>query len=410
MSARIHSILLILSLVSCVSYERDETSPEIIASAVAARQGGTFSVEAAIELAMRQNPRLRSLAAKVHAADASMTVPLLTNLEARGRSKSIAAMVDPVALLGLGPRGAAIDVAETRLVEAIKQLAVARWHTAASIVEEFHVHTVLNQLQVADIGLDIDAFEQSGLASPLAALQLQAAQAKAQSERVAIATARSNNLTRLRNLLALPDSAELKLLAIPDGWIQQPEGTNTEILLRPDIALYAAKFEVADAEFKEAVAAQYPSAQIGPNVSLTGDPLRAMAMIRLPIGMHGLAEAARQRREAARTELEAVFLEAVREASINSQRFAATSALATATNAAKHASNTAIDAGRIAIEVELDAFANFAILASTAMHNTMENRQAAIANARAEVRRAAAYGWPNAQLLGEAATEQEQQL
>lgn len=409
MSARIQSILLLLSLASCVSYEPDETSPDIIAAAVAARHGGTFSVEAAIELAMRQNPRLRTLTARVHAADATTTVPLPTNTELRGRSKSIGTMVDPIALLGLGPRGAAMDTAGTRLVEAVKRLTVARWQITASIVEEFHVHSVLRQLRVADIELDVDAFERSGLASPLAALQLRAAQARALSERIALDSALSNNLARLRTLMALPDSAELTLLPIPDGWFQQPEGTNAELLLRPDIALSAAKFEVADAKFKESVAAQYPAVQIGPNVSLIGDPLRAMAMLRFPIGMYGLAEAARQHREAARAELEEVFLNATREASINSQQFATTSAFANATNAAIEASSTAIQAGRIAIEVEVDAFAKFARLATMAMHDTMENRQAAIANARAEVQRAVAYGWPNTQYRDDPTTMQEQQ-
>ena len=48
MSARPILYLLFASSVGCVSYDRNDAKPEAIAAAVAARAGGTFSVDEAI--------------------------------------------------------------------------------------------------------------------------------------------------------------------------------------------------------------------------------------------------------------------------------------------------------------------------------------------------------------------------
>src|SRR5690606_8157328 len=145
---------------------------ESTAAIVASRNGGTFSVEAAIELALQQNPRLRALTALVRAADANTIVPVTLRTEWRERMDAIEAVIDPIALLGLGPRGAAIDAADARLTEAVSQLAVQRWRTIAEIGEEFTIHAALCELKVTDLDLDVDAFERAGLASPIAAQQL----------------------------------------------------------------------------------------------------------------------------------------------------------------------------------------------------------------------------------------------
>ncbi|MFT4843238.1 MAG: cobalt-zinc-cadmium efflux system outer membrane protein [Planctomycetota bacterium] len=397
MSARTLFLLLLSGLASCVSYERNDATPESIAAIVAARVGGTFTVDQAIDVALRQNPRLQALTARLRAADAATTVPLPVRANWLGRNKSIEAVIDPIELLGWGPRGAAIDRAEARVLEAAAQLVVQRWQIIAGVATEFRIHETLQQLQVADLELDVASFERAGLASPVAAMQLRAALARSNSERVELARERSDNLARLRELLGLPDAAELIITAIDANWLQQPEGTASDIITRPDLSLAAARFEVADAEFYQAVTEQYPSLQLGPNVSLTGNPLRAMAMLQVPIGMQGLAEAAREHREATRAELESAFLQATREASVSQQQFVATQAVAMATAAGLQSSTTAFHAARASIEVEVDAFAKFANAATTVMRNTMEHRRAVLEHVRAEVQRATAYGWPRRQ-------------
>jgi len=395
-----HPILLLLlcSFASCVSYERQAADIESTAATVASRTGGTYSVDTAIDLSLRQNPRLRALTASVRAADANTIVAVTLRAEWRERMDAIEAVIDPIALLGLGPRGAAIGTAEAKLLEAVAALAVQRWQTIAAVVEEFAVHAALCKLEVANLQLDVDAFERAGLASPVAAQQLRAAQARSHSETVELQRAFRNNLSRLRELLGLPGNAQLTLLPIDEHWLQQPAGIAQELLRRPDLALATARFEVADAEFKKAVMDQYPTIQIGPNISLMGDPLRAMAMIQIPFGMHGLAEAARERREASRADLETAFLRASREAELSDQDLAAANAVAAATSSGLEARIAVFAAARAALEVEVDAFAMLANSASMVMGETMENRQAAIAQARAKVQRAVAYGGPRTPL------------
>ena len=130
------------------------------------------------------------------------------------------------------------------------------------------------------------------------------------------------------------------------------------------------------------------------NVSLRGDPLRAMAMFNIPLGMQGLAEAARERREAARHDIEDLLLEARQEAQVaDAARLAAraTDETAQAMLAARHA---AFVAARAAVEVEPDAFQRYAGAASEYAKAAADRRRAAAALAVADVRHAVAYGWP----------------
>jgi len=398
MSARPTTLLLLTVFAGCVSYERDDADPQSIAAIVAQRTGGTFSIDDAIAIALRQNAELRAAEANVRAADAASTVPLIVRSDYRGRPETIELLVDPIALLGFGPRGAAIDTAVARHAEAVAQLATARWRVIAAIAEEFAIDAALTQLEVADLQLDVEAFERAGLAAPVAAQQLRAAQLRQVSEQAELDRARSDNHARLRELLGLPSNAELTLTPMPESWLQQPAGISAELLRRPDLALATARFEVADREFKKAVADQYPTLQIGPNISLLNDPLKAMGMLQMPFAMHGLAEAARLRRDAARVTLEAAYLAANREASLNQQQRNAAAATAAATAMALQASTTSFAAARAAIEVELDAFGTFSNAAVKVMRNTMEHRKAAVAKARADVRRAVAYAWPTQQV------------
>lgn len=395
MSARPTLLLLTLScFCSCVAYERDEANVQSIAAEIETRRGGTFTVDEAIDLALQQNPQLLALAAQLRAASAETTVPLPIRANWLGRMEAVEAIVDPVALLGLGSRGAEIDRADARVVEAAAMLAEQRWRTIGAVVTGYRIHRELDGLEVPELDVDVSAFEKAGLASPVAAMQVRAAHARAASERIELERARRDNLARLRALLGLPEHAELVVKGIPSTWLTQPRGTAGELIRRPDLAVAAARFEVADAQFHKAVADQYPSLRIGPNVSLVGNPLRAMAALQIPIGMHGLAEAARERRAARRAELAAAFLQAQQQATLSDQELRATEAAATATAAALASSRTEFDAARAGIEVEIAAFAELGHTSTKVMRNTMEHRRAVLARVRAEVQRATAYGWP----------------
>ncbi len=394
------SILPVLAtaLGACVSYTEDPADPARAAAEVAARAGGRFDVDAALRQAFACNPELRVREAEARAAGAETTVPLTLSGEVRGRNDAVGLMVDPVALLGppvgLGPRAAAFDSADARLVEAVAQLATDRWRTVAAVVECFAVDAALAGFEIPDLGLDASAFAAAGLASELARVDLEAAQARARSEAVELDRARRDNLAELRRLLGLDRVAELDLVPLDESWPIQPPGRPGALLDRPDLRLATARFEVADARFHEAVAAQYPSFEIGPNVSLRGDPLDAMATLRIPLFMDGPALGARARREAAREQLLGAFLDAQREATLADQRLDAAEAAAAATDAALRASVRALTAARIGLEVEPDAFEPFARAAQRVLADFAQHRRAAVERARAAVRRAQAWGWP----------------
>lgn len=390
--------ILFLLFASCVAYRPDDATPASISAEIDARESSPLTFAAAAQRTLRDNANLRALAAQTLAAGAMTTVPLTVTGEWRGRNRAVGAMLDPVALLGLGPRGAAIDAAHARAAAAATELAVARWRTLGELAEAFQVLEVLDHLQVPEVHIDTAAYETAGLASPLAAARQRATEAQAASERTALQQLIRDQHSRLRELLGLPPHARVQVL--PTLRLPQPpadaDSRLRALLERPDVALAAARFEVLDQDFRLAVAEQYPRFELGPNVSLRGDPLRAMGALSLPIAMHGRAVAAGHRRDAARDEIEAALLAARRDAELaESARTAAQSAHDAAV-ATWQARADALLAARATLDVDPDGFERFTTTADELMRATIERRRTAIALARAAVRSSIATGWPNA--------------
>lgn len=382
----------------CVSYFEAPADPVSTAEAIRKRPGGRFTFASAVATAFEQNPTLQALSARARAAGA-VTVPIEVQSEWKSDTEMLSVMVDPIALLGWGPRGGALGVARAEAETAVQELANARWQVVAAVAEAFAVERALASLDVPAIAVDVEAFEQAGLAAPLAAAQLRAARARAGAEAAELANARANNLAELKALLGLHADEPVELAPIADDVVHVPEGGDATLLQRPDLALAAARFRLADAEFRSAVADQYPSLMLGPEIPLKGDPLAAMATLRLPIGMHGRAAAAGERREAARAELAGAYLAASREAGNAARERATARAQAAAAAASQQASALALRTSLVAVDVDPDlmAFERIAEAAGMAVRETMERRVASVGAARAEVRAAVAGGWPVAQ-------------
>ena len=376
---------------SCASYTADNADATVIATEVRARQGGSFTFEQAVAMAFRLNPELRALDARARAAGAAYE-PLDMRGEYHSGREMLSLMVDPVALLNLGARGARNDALDAAAEAAAVELATARWLIAADLAEVFAIEAVLGSLTVPEIAVDPDAFERAGLASPVDAARVRAARAGATAERSALDAERARNLTLFRRLVGLPMSADA--LILPTMFAQAPDHRDVAILARPDLKLATARFRFADATFREAVAAQYPAVQIGPEFLFTGDPLEWMSVLHVPIGAAGRAEAAGLRREAARAELEAAFLEASREARDAELAIAAAEAEAAAARAAMTASREQLAAALTAVDVDVDAFAQVAHVAATAVRDTTRRRMAEITRRRALHDLDVAHGWP----------------
>lgn len=382
---------------ACVTYSPAPADPAAVAATVRARSGGTLTRTQATALALRQNATLQALEARVRAAGA-VTFPLELAGEWRSESDMLALMLDPVALLGQGARGASLRVADAAVATAADELATARWRVVGAVAEAFAVDAALRDAPTT-VAVDLDAFAHAGLAAPVALARVRAATIRAAAEQVEVEAERARNRSALAELLGLAPDATLAFASDHEP-LPTPPREQRALLRRPDVSLAAARFALADAEFAEAVAAQYPALMLGPELPLVGGSIAAMATLRLPLGAHGLAVAARERREAARAELTAQWLAVSRDASDTAIEADAAAAHEQAAHAAATASRDDLHSAQVALLVDADpdAFARLADAAAMAVRDDSEARAAAVVLARARVRAAVAAGWP---LVGE---------
>ena len=392
----VHVLLTLLPLGSCVVYEPAAIDLATWTASAPPLPAGALSFADAVAFAWRHHPDLARLAAEARAAGADVPA---TELEAtwEGADEMVAVMVDPLALLRLGQRGAMVDVATARQAEALQALAVARWQLAARIAEVYAAATALAEVETPAFAQDPEPFVRAGLASPVAAATARGAVAMAAAEREALATDRLLLLSELRQLLGLPARTPLTLAPVDPAFPRMPAADEASLRRRPDLVLAVARYEVADAEFRSAVAEQYPSLRLGPDIPLRGGALDAMAVLRLPIGAGSRAVAARERRTAARAEVQTNLLAAGNEAEAAQQRAHAAALRATASSTAAAASASALRAAEATLVVDGEAFDQVAERAQMALREAMERREAVVAAARAKVQQAVAWGWPTAE-------------
>ena len=390
------ALLSLLSLLgSCVFYEPQEVTLAGLAAATPSAPPGPLDLAHAMAFALQHNPELHRLAAEARAAGADVPA---TEIQGQwsGDDRRLAAMIDPIALLQLGARGAAADLAAARREEALAALAVARWRMLGAITEVFAALTAVESATPPRLVCDVEAFVQAGLASPAAAAMARGASASAAAERLALAADREALLAELRPLLGLPGDAALTLAPLAPDYPPLPPRDPASLLRRPDLALAIASYRVADAEFRRAVAEQYPSLMIGPDLPLGAGAVDAMAWFRVPLGADGPAIAARERRDAARARATEALLAASNRAVAAGSQHEALAQRAAAASATAAGSAIALAAAEAAAAVEIDAFLPLAEGAQAAVRDAMERRLATVAAARARVQLAVAYGWPTA--------------
>ena len=383
-----------LMLTACVGY--DAQPIELIDIA---RQVRTFELPNplafadAVLFALQHNPQLQSLAAQARAAGADIAA---TEIQGQWSSdvSRMALMVDPVALLRLGQRGAAIDVTRAREAEALAALANARWRLIGRIAEVFAAHSELAGLQAPRFAADVDAFANAGLASANAVAQAKAALAGAAAEQHALAAERTALQAELRQLLGIARPDPVVLIPPDTSFPDAAPASEATLLQRPDLAITHARYRIAEAEFARACADQYPSLQIGPDLPLGASGIEGMAWFRIPLDAAGPAHAARERRIAARANLVEAFVAA--NAEVTTAQLAANAAQfrRAATAHAAAASAHAAASAEAALAVEADVFERFAERATMAVRDAAEHRIAAVAAARARIRLATSAGWP----------------
>jgi outer membrane protein TolC len=385
--------LLPLLASGCVVYEPAPVELAQVLAQTVAPPPGPLRFDDAVAFALAHNPELARLAALARAEGADVP-PFDAQLQWDGHDERVAAMIDPLALLGLGARGAAIDAAAARADEALAELAVARWQLTADIASAYVVLAALATVAPPPFDVDPEPFVQAGLASPTTAALARAAAAVAGAEREMLAGERAAVLADLCRSLGLRADAPVEPVLPDADFPALPPATDAQLLRRADLALALARYHAADAAFRSAVAAQYPSLMIGPDLAVGPGTVEAMAVLRLPLGAAGPARAAEQRRDAARHRLATDVLAASAQAHALWREHEAAEQRARATAASAAASRAALDAATAALAVEVDAFEPLVERAQMALRDAMEHRQAAVAAARHRVAKARAWGWP----------------
>ncbi len=384
------SFAFLFLLPACVAYRAAPVDLQETMSDLDRRAAPEVDLAAAVGFAHAHNPELLRLRAEARAAGLDVP-PFGVGASADQHDKEVMLGIDPVELYR---RGAASKAAHARQVEALAALREEEREVAAGIAECFLVEGVLEARTLPAEAPDPNPFARAGLASDAAAAQATAARKARAAEELAVSAERVSNLARLRRLMGLPADAALAVSLPPAPFPSLPEWGRERLLKRPDLAVALARYGTADAEFREAVRAQYPSIEIGPAFRWNGGGWGGFAELRVPVGASRPARAAEERREAARRSVEAALLAAEEEATARDAELRAAVAKSGAAAAEAEAMAREYDVARARLEVDGDAFADAAWRAATAVAAEALAREAAVAETRARIAYAGAYGWP----------------
>jgi hypothetical protein len=375
---------------ACVSYREAPVDLEETSRELSKRAVPEVDVAAAVGYAHAHSPDLQRLRAEARAVGLDVP-PFGVGAGVDQHNEEVTLGIDPVELVR---RGAAAKAAHARQVEALAALREEERRIAAGIAECFLVEAVLATRALPAEAPDPHAFARAGLASDAAAAQARAAREARAAEELAVSAERVSNLARLRRLMGLPADAELSLSLPPAPYPLLPEWGRERLLKRPDLAVALARYGTADAELREAVRNQYPSIEIGPAFRWSGSDWGTFAELRVPVGASRQARAAEERREAARRSVEAALLAAEEEATARDAELRAAVAKARAAGAEAEAARAGFDASRARLEVDGDAFEDAAFKGAMAVAAAADARESAVAEARARIAYASAYGWP----------------
>jgi outer membrane protein TolC len=244
----------------------------------------------------------------------------------------VAATFDLFGVLGVGPAEAARLLAEERIRRAAAQLEAQAWSSAHDADRAWVEYvTACCHAEIADTiaamgGQDaarIRAFVEGGAIGPgpagRALAFAAAAEQRAETMRAGIAARRSDLAQTIGLSVTDPLLAALDTTGMSEAASRLPEreaAPEAEALLRRHPALRALRLEyaVAEAELRAAVAAQWPTLNIGPRVVLRPDTFIPGGLMQLslpfPGSQDGFIAAALERRQRAREALEDGWLAA----------------------------------------------------------------------------------------------------
>lgn len=358
---------------------------------------GPLSFDVALQRMVQHNPELRALRAHAEAVnlrpnEASLRV---AGELVDGELGEAVIGTDLMSLLGVGARPAL-----GALQRALRSEAVLRHHERAR--ELVHQLATAYAREAALVGLageverlDVRPYVTSGQAAPADESEADAARSGWHAELAQLEAERRGQRLAIARLLGSAPTAHIDPVTPAPGWPVVPSAGQSALLFaRADLQRRAASVEVADRDYRLAVARQLPT--VGLALGARFDPTKPLQMldVSLPLGASSAARAAERSRAAAGLELEAAVLaaqhEAAQAASVLAAREADTAFRARALQAKRASARaarqrTAADVRELTFAVQLE---------SMELEAARDLRLARLEEAQARVDAAVAAGWP----------------
>lgn len=353
----------------------------------------------AVRFAVANAPDLAALRARA-AAQAIDPPPEPIGVEGGvdegGRSMGSISL-DALSLLGVGPRETERVLARARQAEALLAHHERAREVAGLIAEEYAVLAALDGLPAPLARVDASAYVRAGLESGAAESAVAATDHERDSElHVRNAEVQAAGW-RLRALLGLRPDAAVTLAGVTPAasWPDAPAAT-PEAVLATDAGIQrlVAAYEVADADVRRMVVAQWPGLELSPGIALDPAAFLGSVRLRLPIGLGSTVRAAEAAREAARLDVAAAILLALSKAA---QARAVAEAAAHRLSAARRrlATNEALfGAARVRVEAGGGPLMEAIFAGDGVVSATRDLREVAMEEARARIRAARANAWP----------------
>jgi hypothetical protein len=389
------ALLLPLLLGACVSYEAAPVDVEKTVLDAPAPPAGALPLDKAVEWAVLHNPDL--LALRQRAAGINVSVPptppeLQAGIDAE-QNPEVILVLDVFSLLGTGRRGADKALARARQNEAWMRHHERAREIAYEIAESYEVEHVLASLRLPTVGFDPAPYVRAGFVPASAEAVIRAATESVRAEGERREAERSANRLALLRLLGATPFAKIEIAAAEAPWPEPPQ-PDWRIMLkaRADLQRQFASYEVAEAEFRRAVAEQYPALVVSPSVG--GDPIEFFGSvgITLPIGAAKEARAAESARDAARLELQGAVLDSLRDAEAARLDASAAASGLSAARARAAAQEEILRTAMAELEGRSGSFLDVVFAIEGLIDAAASEREAAIEEVRARLRAARAAG------------------
>ncbi|HEX5138220.1 MAG TPA: hypothetical protein VFY93_14685 [Planctomycetota bacterium] len=388
---------LLLLVGACVRYAAAPVDMEATVLEAPRPPTGALPYGEAVEWAVLHNPDVLALRKRAAAVNVSVP-PEPPGIEAgvdSDQDTELVLVLDVFSLLGTGRRGAEKALARARRNEAWMAHHERVREIAYEIAEAYEVERVLASLPMPEAAFDPAPYVRAGFAPASAESVMRATAEALRAEGRRREAERASNRLALLRLLGASPLAAVEIAPTEAPWPEPPPADWKGVLkARADLQRRLASYEVAEGEFRRAVAEQYPALVVSPSVG--GDPVDffGAVSITLPIGASKDARAAEAARDAARLELQGAVLDGLRDAEAARHDAAAAAAELAAARMRRAAQEEILRTAMAELEGRSGSFLDVVFSVEGLVDAATAEREAALGEVRARLAAARAAGSP----------------